>query len=84
MTATPLVADAAGLVTRLATAFGRVVRALIHRRDVKLLLDLDEKALRDIGLTHEDVLGALAEPLTRDPSTVLIGSALRRSRGRTA
>ncbi len=81
ITATPL-ADAAGLVARLGAAFGRLVRALGHRRDVRLLLDLDERALDDIGLTHNDVLGALAEPLTRNPSSVLIGSAGKRSRAR--
>jgi hypothetical protein len=39
--------------------------------------------LKDIGLTRLDVLGALGEPMFKDPSTVLmIRSVERRSRYR--
>ncbi len=54
---------------------GRVVSlwtAVLHRRDVVRLLDLDDRQLRDIGLIRNDVLGALAEPITHDPSHVLL------------
>jgi uncharacterized protein YjiS (DUF1127 family) len=49
-----------------------VLRAINHRRDVGRLLEMDERALKDIGLTRSDVHGALAVRITRDPSTVLM------------
>jgi uncharacterized protein YjiS (DUF1127 family) len=70
----------------LSFAWGRVagvLRALNHRGEVRRLAELDERALKDIGLTRLDVIGALGEPLHRDPSTVLmIRSVERRSRSR--
>ena len=54
--------------------------ALDDRHDVKRLMELDERALNDIGLTRSDVDSALAEPLFRNPSTVLLRSVERRSR----
>lgn len=54
---------------------GRVVSlwtAVLHRREVTRLLDLDDRQLRDIGLIRNDVLGALAGPITHDPSHVLL------------
>jgi uncharacterized protein YjiS (DUF1127 family) len=58
----------------------RLVRAIGDRQDVKRLLELDERTLKDIGLTRSDVDSALAEPLFRNPSTVLLRSVERRSR----
>lgn len=49
-----------------------VLRAISHRRDVGRLLEMDDRALKDIGLTRSDVHGALAVRVTRDPSTVLM------------
>ena len=61
-----------------------LVRALRHRGEVRQLAELDDRALKDIGLTRLDVLGALGEPMFKDPSTVLmIRSVERRSRYRT-
>ena len=51
---------------------GSLWTALLHRRQVVRLLDLDDRQLRDIGLIRNDVLGALAEPIIRDPSHVLL------------
>lgn len=54
---------------------GRLVSlwtAVLHRREVVRLLDLDDRQLRDIGLIRNDVLGALAEPITRDLSHLLL------------
>lgn len=59
------------------------LRAMSHRRDVGRLLEMDDRALHDIGLVRTDVLGALAQPLSKDPSTVLmIRSVERRARVR--
>ncbi|HEX8168689.1 MAG TPA: DUF1127 domain-containing protein [Beijerinckiaceae bacterium] len=50
---------------------GTVLKALRHRREVLRLADLDDRALKDIGLLRSDVEGALLEPLHKDPSKVL-------------
>ena len=50
---------------------GAVLKALRHRREVLRLADLDDRALKDIGLLRADVEGALLEPLHKDPSKVL-------------
>lgn len=57
--------------------------AAANRRAVTEMLELDERMLKDIGLVRSDVLGALAGPLTYDPSTVLrLRSVDRRARQR--
>ncbi len=43
-------------------------RLLANRLAVTRLCELDERALKDIGLTPSDVRAALALPLDRDPS----------------
>jgi uncharacterized protein YjiS (DUF1127 family) len=59
------------------------VVALVHRREVQGLLELDDRALKDIGLTRGEVLGVLAEPLAKDPSSLLlVRSVERRARVR--
>jgi uncharacterized protein YjiS (DUF1127 family) len=64
-----------------AARFGRrVVTAWRHRGDFVLLSSLDDRMLRDIGLTRGDLNDALAEPLWRDPTAVLV----RRQRERRA
>lgn len=77
-----------GMALRLASGAWRqalaLVRAVIHRRDVRLLLEMDDRALKDIGLVRNDVLGALAEPLMKDPSTVLLVRSVERRVGRHA
>ena len=57
-----------------------LTQALRHRREVKHLAEFDDRMLKDIGLTRNDVSSALAEPFTRNPSWVLIRSAERHSR----
>jgi hypothetical protein len=54
--------------------------ALEHRREVKHLAELDERILKDIGLSRSDVDGALSEPLFRNPPLLLVRSAERRIR----
>ena len=65
---------------RAVLAFGR---ALSHRSDVRTLLEMDDRALKDIGLTRADVQNALSEPLIKDPSKILlVRSVGRRARQR--
>lgn len=66
-----------------ATILGAVLRqlrtlhkALANRHEVKRLAELDERALKDIGLMRSDVDGALSEPWHRDPSALLVGRRL--------
>ena len=54
--------------------------ALRDRAEVKRLIELDDRALKDIGLSRSEVDGALAEPFFRSPSSVLLRSVERRSR----
>jgi uncharacterized protein YjiS (DUF1127 family) len=49
----------------------RAVRTLRNRREVLALSGLDDRALKDIGLTRTDVHGALAAPIHQDPSAIL-------------
>jgi uncharacterized protein YjiS (DUF1127 family) len=57
-----------------------LTKALRHRREIKNLAEFDDRMLKDIGLTRSDVSSALSEPLTRNPSWVLVRSAERHSR----
>lgn len=50
-------------------------RALINRREILRLTELDERGLKDIGLLRGDVEGALATSWLRDPSAVLAARA---------
>lgn len=59
---------AARAVLRVVVGFGI---ALMHRREVTTLLDLDDRMLKDIGLVRSDIQGALAGSIGRDPSVVL-------------
>jgi len=61
------------------TFLGQFARSLISlakafqaRREVRNLAEFDERMLKDIGLTRSDVMGALAEPMHRNPSWVLV------------
>jgi uncharacterized protein YjiS (DUF1127 family) len=49
----------------------RLAGAWRHRHDATALASLDDRMLADIGLTRADLNDALAEPLWRDPTTVL-------------
>lgn len=59
-----------------------LVRLVAHRREVRQLLELDERQLRDIGLLRNDVLGAMASPLGTDPSYILLVRSVERRAGR--
>ena len=49
----------------------RLAEAWRHRYDATVLAAFDDRMLADIGLTRGDLNDALAEPLWRDPTTVL-------------
>jgi len=46
-----------------------------HRRDVAFLETLDDRMLRDIGLTRSDLRCATSEPFWRDPGPILVSRA---------
>jgi uncharacterized protein YjiS (DUF1127 family) len=50
---------------------GKLVRTLRNRHEVRQLAELDDHALKDIGLTRNDVQGALGASLLSDPSLIL-------------
>jgi len=76
----PFAKALAGFATAAARLGNRVVVAWRHRGDVSMLASFDERMLRDIGLTRSDLNDALAEPMWRDPTAVLV----RRQRERRA
>jgi hypothetical protein len=59
------------IVTRGFTGVISFVKAIVHRREILHLTELDERGLKDIGLVRSDVEGALATSWLRDPSAVL-------------
>ena len=75
-----LVAPALRVARAVLDAAVDLARALRDRQEIKRLIELDDRALKDIGLSRSEVDGALAEPLFRNPSTVLLRSVERRSR----
>ncbi len=60
---------------RMVGAVGRAIltlgRALQNRHEVHRLLELDDRSLKDIGLTRSDVIGALSSRYRDDPSVWL-------------
>lgn len=56
-----------------------LVKALIHRREVLRLGELDERGLKDIGLVRSDLDGALAVSWLSDPSVILAERSSARS-----
>jgi uncharacterized protein YjiS (DUF1127 family) len=85
-TAANTLARIAGLAGTVALRIVNIVRAYLNRRDMQVLAGFDERMLADIGLTRSDVRDAVAEPLWRDPTSVLVSRAkerqLSRPRGR--
>jgi uncharacterized protein YjiS (DUF1127 family) len=55
----------AGVAVRAVRLFAA---ALKNRNEVRSLHELDDRALKDIGLLRSDIVSALDQPLYRDPS----------------
>lgn len=76
------------LVRRAAIGFlrqiGNLLRALERRNDLKHLSELDDRFLKDIGLTRSDVQGALSQSLFAHAPVLVIRSAEREARAREA
>src|SRR5919201_5078282 len=49
-----------------------VAKILRNRRNLEFLASLDDRMLRDIGLTRSDLRSALSEAFWRDPGAALI------------
>jgi uncharacterized protein YjiS (DUF1127 family) len=63
---------AARLVATSVLAFAKAtLTAIANRSSVNALAEMDDRMLRDIGLTRSDVDSALAQPWHKDPSRVL-------------
>lgn len=75
---------AAVIPTRLAKAVVHVIRATRNRFDVLQMLEMDDRMLRDIGLTRCDVTSALSSPVMIDPTTRLRIFAVERRAGNRA
>lgn len=58
-----------------ATRMRQLARTLRHRREAGILAGLDEAMLADIGLSRADLRDAFAEPIWRDPTSVLVQRA---------
>lgn len=60
---------------------GALIAAEIDRRQTMQLLEFDARTLKDMGITHADVEGALLTPIDSKPSYTL---AARRAEARRA
>ena len=71
-----------------AAHLGRVALALKtgweRRRMIGQLGALDDHMLRDIGITRQDIISSLAEPMFRDPTVQLAARALDARQARRA
>lgn len=60
-----------GLATRVGAMAFTLWRAYRGRRALRTLIEADDRMLRDIGVTRDDVRWALDAPATQDPTTYL-------------
>ncbi len=70
-------------LSALLASLRKLVLTLKNRRQAAKLADMDERMLRDIGLTRSDLRDAYAEPLWRDPTDILAGRARDRRQHRS-
>lgn len=81
-TTTPITTTGSSAVTAMTAAAGRglsMIRRWIRaRRDYRLLCQMDENALKDIGLRSSDLRDATAVGLLGDPTLFMAGRAEER------
>ncbi len=65
----------ANILSWFAHSLVSLAKAFKDRREVRNLAEFDERMLKDIGLTRDDVENALTEPLHHRPSWVLVRCA---------
>jgi hypothetical protein len=56
-----------------------LIASLLMRSAIKPLLELDEKSLLEVGLSHDDLIECLATPFTTDPARFLAARCRRRN-----
>jgi len=76
-----LVHEALRAVAAVFSHVGALIAAEIDRRQTMQMLEFDAHALKDMGITHADIEGALLTPIDRKPSYTL---AARRAEARRA
>jgi uncharacterized protein YjiS (DUF1127 family) len=76
--------DLFGAARAILALMKNVAQGIENRRAVTGLLEWDDRALKDIGLTRTDVRLALGLPLSEDPSRRLCDWASERRVARTA
>jgi uncharacterized protein YjiS (DUF1127 family) len=73
-------------VAALATAFARQVKAIVrafrNRRQANALAGLDQRMLKDIGITRADLNDAFSSPFWEDPTSLLRERAIERRMNR--
>ena len=57
----------------IARRVGAIGQAIAGRRVLRELASFDDRMLRDIGLSRNDLRSVAAEPLYRDPTALLAG-----------
>jgi uncharacterized protein YjiS (DUF1127 family) len=73
--ASVLISPALSAAKAVVAGIRRGATLIRNRQAVANLAEFDDHALKDIGLTRSEVLGALEAPLTEDPSAILAGLA---------
>jgi hypothetical protein len=48
-----------------------LIASILLRSAIKPLLEVDERSLLDVGLSHADLVECLSTPLTTDPTELL-------------
>lgn len=76
---TQAVSAIAGFVVARTRQLAQLVK---NRRDASMLAGLDDRMLADIGLTRGDLRDAVAEPVWRDPTSILVSRAYERRANR--